>query len=97
MKKLKTKNILLTVGIVILLAAIVYVRSRISPLIGNYSVEKNEKKVEAKPTMDNKITRNKIENNKTTGNKKTKPQKDSGENCDFINRHQFVLEYAGKW
>ena len=54
MKKLKTKNILLTVGIVILLAAIVYVRSRISPLIGNYSVEKNEKKVEAKPTMDTK-------------------------------------------
>ena len=44
MKKLKTKNILLTVGIVILLAAIVYVCSRISPLIGNYSVEKNEKK-----------------------------------------------------
>ena len=48
MKKLKTKNILLTVGIVILLAAIVYVRSRISPLIGNYSVEKNEKKVEGR-------------------------------------------------
>jgi len=91
MKKLKTKNILLTVGIVILLAAIVYVRSRISPLIGNYSVEKNEK------NDGHKITRNKIENNKTTGNKKTKPQKDSGENCDFINRHQFVLEYAGKW
>ena len=89
MKKLKTKNILLTVGIVILLAAIVYVRSRISPLIGNYSVEKNEKKVEAKPTMDTKSQETKL--------KKTKPQKDSGENCDFINRHQFVLEYAGKW
>ena len=44
MKKIKTKNILVTVGIVILLAVIVYVRSRISPLIGNYSVEKNEKK-----------------------------------------------------
>ena len=44
MKKLKTKNILVTVGIVILLAVIVYVRSRISPLIGNYSVEKNEKR-----------------------------------------------------
>lgn len=41
------KVILTTVGIVILLAAIVYVCSRISPLIGNYSVEKNEKKVEA--------------------------------------------------
>ena len=38
MKKLKTKNILLTVGIVILLAAIVYVRSRISPLIGNLDI-----------------------------------------------------------
>ena len=50
----KTKNILVTVGIVILLAVIVYVRSRISPLIGNYSVEKSEKKVEAKPTMDTK-------------------------------------------
>ena len=48
------KVILTTVGIVILLAAIVYVCSRISPLIGNYSVEKNEKKVEAKPTMDTK-------------------------------------------
>lgn len=54
MKKIKTKNILVTVGIVILLAVIVYVRSRISPLFGNYSVEKNEKKVEAKPTMDTK-------------------------------------------
>ena len=40
------KVILTTVGIVILLAAIVYVCSRISPLIGDYSVEKNEKKVE---------------------------------------------------
>ena len=38
------KVILTTVGIVILLAAIVYVCSRISPLIGNYSVEKNEKR-----------------------------------------------------
>lgn len=47
MKKIKHKNILVTVGIVILLAVIVYVRSRISPLFGNYSVEKNEKKVEA--------------------------------------------------
>ena len=53
-EKIKTKNILVTVGIVILLAVIVYVRSRISPLFGNYSVEKNEKKVEAKPTMDTK-------------------------------------------
>ena len=44
MKKIKTKNILVTVGIVILLAVIVYVRSRISPLFGNYSVEKNEKR-----------------------------------------------------
>ena len=54
MKKIKTKNILVTVGIVILLAVIVYVRSRISPLIDNYSVEKSEKKVEAKLTMDTK-------------------------------------------
>lgn len=45
MKKLKTKNILLTVGIVILLAVIVYVRSRISPLIGNYSVERMKKRL----------------------------------------------------
>ena len=46
------KKVILTMaGILILLAAIVYVRSRISPLIGNYSVEKNEKKVEAKPTI----------------------------------------------
>ena len=73
------KVILTTVGIVILLAAIVYVCSRISPLIGNYSVEKNEKKVEAKPTMDTKSQeKNKIENNKTTGNKKTKSKKVSG-------------------
>ena len=64
MKKLKTKNILLTVGIVILLAAIVYVRSRISPLIGNYSVEKNEKKVEAKPTMDTKSQETKLKTTK---------------------------------
>ena len=71
MKKLKTKNILLTVGIVILLAAIVYVRSRISPLIGNYSVEKNEKKVEAKPTMDTKSQETKKPENKM---KTTKPQ-----------------------
>jgi hypothetical protein len=71
MKKLKTKNILLTVGIVILLAVIVYVRSRISPLIGNYSVEKNEKKVEAKPTMDTKSQETKKPENKM---KTTKPQ-----------------------
>ncbi len=70
MKKLKTKNILLTVGIVILLAAIVYVRSRISPLIGNYSVEKSEKKVEAKPTMDTKAQ----ETKKQEKMKTTKPQ-----------------------
>lgn len=38
------KVILTTVGIVILLAVIVYVRSRISPLIDNYSVEKSEKR-----------------------------------------------------
>ena len=49
------KVILTTVGIVILLAVIVYVRSRISPLIGNYSAEKNEKRVEAKPTLDTKL------------------------------------------
>ena len=70
MKKLKTKNILLTVGIVILLAVIVYVRSRISPLFGNYSVEKNEKKVEAKPTMDTKSQETKL--------KTTKPQATKG-------------------
>ena len=63
------KVILTTVGIVILLAAIVYVCSRISPLIGNYSVEKNEKKGRSKTNDGHKITRNKIENNKTTGNK----------------------------
>ena len=49
------KVILTTVGIVILLAVIVYVRSRISPLFGNHSVEKNEKRVEAKPTLDTKL------------------------------------------
>ena len=65
MKKIKTKNILVTVGIVILLAVIVYVRSRISPLFGNYSVEKNEKKVEAKPTMDTKSQEAKTSQGKT--------------------------------
>ena len=65
MKKIKTKNILVTVGIVILLAVIVYVRSRISPLFGNYSVEKNEKKVEAKPTMDTKSQETKKSQEKT--------------------------------
>ena len=72
MKKIKTKNILVTLGIVILLAAIVYVRSRISPLIGNYSVEKNEKKVEAKPTIDTKSQETKL---KTTKPQATKKQK----------------------
>ena len=72
------KVILTTVGIVILLAAIVYVCSRISPLIGNYSVEKNEKKGRSKTNDGHKITRNKIENNKTTGNKKTKSKKSQG-------------------
>lgn len=61
----KTKNILVTVGIVILLAVIVYVRSRISPLFGNYSVEKIEKKVEAKPTMDTKSQETKKPQGKT--------------------------------
>ena len=65
MKKIKTKNILVTVGIVILLAVIVYVRSRISPLFGNYSVEKNEKKVEAKPMMDTKSQETKKSQGKT--------------------------------
>ena len=65
MKKIKTKNILVTVGIVILLAVIVYVRSRISPLFGNYSVEKNEKKVEAKPTMYTKSQETKKSQGKT--------------------------------
>ena len=70
MKKIKTKNILVTVGIVILLAVIVYVRSRISPLFGNYSVEKIEKKVEAKPTMDTKAQETKKQGKMKT----TKPQ-----------------------
>lgn len=65
MKKIKTKNILVTVGIVILLAVIVYVRSRISPLIDNYSVEKSKKKVEAKPTMDTKSQETKKSQEKT--------------------------------
>ena len=78
MKKLKTKNILLTVGIVILLAAIVYVRSRISPLIGNYSVEKNEKKVEAKPTMDTKSQETKLKTTKPQATKKQNPKKTQG-------------------
>ena len=38
------KVILTTVGILILLAVLVYVCSRIFPLIGNYSVEKSEKR-----------------------------------------------------
>lgn len=78
MKKLKTKNILLTVGIVILLAAIVYVRSRISPLIGNYSVEKNEKKVEAKPTMDTKSQETKLKTTKPQATKKPRAKKSQG-------------------
>ena len=64
------KVILTTVGIVILLAVLVYVCSRISPLIGNYSVEKSEKKVEAKPTMDTKAQ----ETKKQEKMKTTKPQ-----------------------
>ena len=64
------KVILTTVGIVILLAAIVYVCSRISPLIGNYSVEKNEKKVEAKPTMDTKSQETKLKTTKPQATKK---------------------------
>ena len=71
MKKIKTKNILVTVGIVILLAVIVYVRSRISPLIGNYSVEKSEKKVEAKPTMDTKSQETKLKTTKPQATKKS--------------------------
>ena len=64
------KVILTTVGIVILLAVLVYVCSRISPLFGNYSVEKSEKKVEAKPTMDTKSQ----ETKKQEKMKTTKPQ-----------------------
>ena len=64
------KVILTTVGILILLATIVCVHSRISPLIGNYSVEKSEKKVEAKPTMDTKAQ----ETKKQEKMKTTKPQ-----------------------
>ena len=80
MKKLKTKNILVTVGIVILLAVIVYVRSRISPLIGNYSVEKNEKKVEAKPTMDTKSQETKLKTTKPQATKKPKTKKSQEKN-----------------
>lgn len=82
MKKIKTKNILVTVGIVILLAVIVYVRSRISPLFGNYSVEKNEKKVEAKPTMDTKAQetkkQEKMKTTKPQATKKPKTKKSQG-------------------
>lgn len=78
MKKIKTKNILVTVGIVILLAVIVYVRSRISPLFGNYSVEKNEKKVEAKPTMDTKSQETKLKTTKPQATKKPKTKKSQG-------------------
>ena len=72
------KVILTTVGIVILLAAIVYVCSRISPLIGNYSVEKNEKKVEAKPTMDTKSQETKLKTTKPQATKKPKTKKSQG-------------------
>ena len=78
MKKIKTKNILVTVGIVILLAVIVYVRSRISPLFGNYSVEKNEKKVEAKPTMDTKSQETKLKTTKPQATKKPRAKKSQG-------------------
>ena len=64
------KVILIMAGILILLVAVVYVRSRISPLIGNYSVEKSEKKVEAKPTMDTKAQETKKQGKMKT----TKPQ-----------------------
>ena len=64
------KVILTTVGIVILLAVIVCVHSRISPLFGNHSVEKSEKKVEAKPTMDTKAQETKKQGKMKT----TKPQ-----------------------
>ena len=64
------KVILTMVGILILLVAVVYVRSRISPLLGNYSVEKNEKKVETKPTMDTKAQGTKKQEKMKT----TKPQ-----------------------
>ena len=97
----KTKNILVTVGIVILLAVIVYVRSRISPLIGNYSVEKSEKKVEAKPTMDTKAQetkkQEKMKTTKPQETKKPKTKKSQGKTGDFTKRHQFILEYARKW
>ena len=72
------KVILTTVGIVILLAAIVYVCSRISPLIGNYSVEKNEKKVEAKPTMDTKSQETKLKTTKPQATKKPRAKKSQG-------------------
>ena len=74
------KVILTTVGIVILLAAIVYVCSRISPLIGNYSVEKNEKKVEAKPTMDTKSQETKLKTTKPQATKKPKTKKSQEKN-----------------
>ena len=72
------KVILTTVGIVILLAVIVYVCSRISPLIGNYSVEKSEKKVEAKPTMDTKSQETKLKTTKPQVTKKPRTKQSQG-------------------
>ena len=73
------KVILIMAGILILLVAVVYVRSRISPLLGNYSVEKNEIKVEAKPTMDTKAQetkkQEKMETTKPQATKKPKTKK----------------------
>ena len=72
------KVILTTVGIVILLAVIVCVHSRISPLFGNHSVEKSEKKVEAKPTMDTKSQETKLKTTKPQVTKKPRTKQSQG-------------------
>ena len=72
------KVILTTVGILILLATIVCVHSRISPLFGNYSVEKSEKKVEAKPTMDTKSQETKLKTTKPQVTKKPRTKQSQG-------------------
>ena len=72
------KVILTTVGILILLATVVCVHSRISPLFGNYSVEKSEKKVEAKPTMDTKSQETKLKTTKPQVTKKPRTKQSQG-------------------
>ena len=47
-------------------------------MFGNYSVEKNEKKVEAKPTMDTKSQETKLKTTKPQATKKPKTKKSQG-------------------